>query len=751
MISCKLQYLTGLLILLHFSTLVAQDISDDVWLGWRGQNYGAVEFSAPPINWDLKSSANIVWKSAIDGTGHSSPITDGSSVFITSASKSELNILVGNSLSFIEIFLGLVLIYFTIRNIVFQTTLGNKYNITLSALSISILLLLLFIFVFGNGYFNYSRCEVRGWFIVNVVYSLCMIFLHLQYLTLKNKANRATLFLIFAFPIFSYIIMPSKSHVFRAGTIIDAPYFTAIAILVIPFFSLLLLHIQSILKANIAEKKSIKSELTFLKRIQYIIYIGLTLFAGVGIFYFISHPDIIESANIEYKTLISSTWIIRIALSILTLIVLYIFANRRKQILLLIIVVLSSILLFSILERAISRIDYFKYQLGDQKVLLISESFTFKVIYIPLLIGLIISVYILDKIYKFSKLSTAIPFIVIVLFLLHNSLIEGKVNYSRNVLCYDIRTGEEIWKNSSVKGIKGEIHNHNSLATPTSIILNNNVISYFGDCGLSCVDVKSGNQKWINKELPFKGYYGVGSSPTLYNNRLFLIHGNTESNLITSIDPQNGNIIWQNIIENNKMIYRPPFVATLGGENSIICVSDNGIWIYDEEDGELKGSNDFESIGGDPISSVIHDNKNKNIIYVSGRYKTIAINLDRLSNQDFIAWETKTIGANCASPVIYKNQIFILSDNGILTCLNKNSGDILYKKRFSGYFYSSLCRAGRYLYLTNLDGKTYVFEIGPNELIEKSINWLDESVFASFALIGNKLIIRTVSHLVLIE
>ncbi|GAG98008.1 unnamed protein product, partial [marine sediment metagenome] len=285
---------------------------------------------------------------------------------------------------------------------------------------------------------------------------------------------------------------PSKSHAFRSDTLFYAPSIMVVAILVIPFFVILLLYLQSVTRANISKEELILNERSFFKRIKYILLIGFALVVGVGIFYFYKNPHFIEADIVDYRTLIPPKWIIILASATLILIVFNIFVFRRKQTLLIIIIVISNILLFSISERAISQIDYFKYQLGDQRILFLAESFTIKVVYIPILFGVIISLYFLNKKLNVSKINIFITYVVIALFLIQSTLISEKEKYSRNVLCFDLGSGKEIWKNSVAKDIESELHNHNSLATPTSIILNNHIISYFGNCGLSCVDKTSG-------------------------------------------------------------------------------------------------------------------------------------------------------------------------------------------------------------------------------------------------------------------
>ncbi|WDQ19387.1 outer membrane protein assembly factor BamB family protein [Rhodopirellula sp. P2] len=57
------------------------------WLQWRGPegNNHAPADSDAPIRWDLERSENVIWKTAIPGRGHSSPIVVGEHIFLTTA------------------------------------------------------------------------------------------------------------------------------------------------------------------------------------------------------------------------------------------------------------------------------------------------------------------------------------------------------------------------------------------------------------------------------------------------------------------------------------------------------------------------------------------------------------------------------------------------------------------------------------------------------------------------------------------
>ena len=62
------------------------DVSGQNWPQFRGPGAsGVVEGRPAVVKWDAEKSVNTVWKTAIPGLAHSSPVVWGDKVFITTA------------------------------------------------------------------------------------------------------------------------------------------------------------------------------------------------------------------------------------------------------------------------------------------------------------------------------------------------------------------------------------------------------------------------------------------------------------------------------------------------------------------------------------------------------------------------------------------------------------------------------------------------------------------------------------------
>lgn len=77
---------TVLVLLLAIAPLSAQQ-----WPQFRGAGTSGVAASAVPTTWNLASNQRVLWKAAIAGLGHSSPIVWGDRVFVTTAVSAASN------------------------------------------------------------------------------------------------------------------------------------------------------------------------------------------------------------------------------------------------------------------------------------------------------------------------------------------------------------------------------------------------------------------------------------------------------------------------------------------------------------------------------------------------------------------------------------------------------------------------------------------------------------------------------------
>jgi hypothetical protein len=96
--------------------------------------------------------------------------------------------------------------------------------------------------------------------------------------------------------------------------------------------------------------------------------------------------------------------------------------------------------------------------------------------------------------------------------------------------------------------------------------------------------------------------------------------------------------------------------------------------------------------------------------------------------------------------VIHDGKVYVLNDNGVVSCWTMETGEELWVKRLEGNFSASAAYAGGRFYVPNESGVTFVFRAEPEfEIVAR--NDLDDGGFASPVICGDRIYLRTVHYL----
>jgi outer membrane protein assembly factor BamB len=98
------------------------------------------------------------------------------------------------------------------------------------------------------------------------------------------------------------------------------------------------------------------------------------------------------------------------------------------------------------------------------------------------------------------------------------------------------------------------------------------------------------------------------------------------------------------------------------------------------------------------------------------------------------------------SGVLHEGKLYLADAPGFIECLDALSGRILWKERVGGSLWGSLVLAGGRLYVTNLEGETFVWSLAPAfRLLAK--NEIKEPTYAALAVSNGEIFLRTYAHL----
>ena len=111
---------------------------------------------------------------------------------------------------------------------------------------------------------------------------------------------------------------------------------------------------------------------------------------------------------------------------------------------------------------------------------------------------------------------------------------------------------------------------------------------------------------------------------------------------------------------------------------------------------------------------------------------------------DQIAWHSRKGVPKKPSLILVDDMLFMIKDDGVLTCVEPKTGEIIYSKRVQGEYDASPLYVDGRIYLFSKQGRVPVVKVGKDfELLAD--NQLDDGFMASPAVFQDSLILRTTS------
>jgi len=119
-------------------------------------------------------------------------------------------------------------------------------------------------------------------------------------------------------------------------------------------------------------------------------------------------------------------------------------------------------------------------------------------------------------------------------------------------------------------------------------------------------------------------------------------------------------------------------------------------------------------------------------------------------SKSHVAWKATRGLPYTASPLYYDGRVYLVKNGGMLTCLNAKTGEAYYTQErlgADGYYYSSPVAADGRIYIASQKGKLTVVKAGGEK--PEVLHQVDfgEQIYASPALVGDNVYLRTRSTL----
>ena len=326
------------------------------------------------------------------------------------------------------------------------------------------------------------------------------------------------------------------------------------------------------------------------------------------------------------------------------------------------------------------------------------------------------------------------------------SAIDGR-STSLRVLAFDVDTGRLVVNTEVVKGAGGPpLNPKNSHASPTPILDGDRVYVHFGADGTGAVTT-AGDVVWKTR-FPYESQHGNGGSPALYHDLLIISCDGSDTAFVVALDTRTGKVRWKTPRrEAADQAYSTPLVIRVGDKDQVVSAGAYRAAAYDPQTGKEIWRVSY----ADGFSNVPRPVFGHGLVYIGTGFNTpylLAVRPDGTGDitKTHIAWTMRRAAPLTPSPVLVGDELYVVNDVGILSCLDAKTGELQWIQRIDGNYSASPVFADGRIYFQSEEGVTTVIE--PGKTFRKlATNTLDEATLASMAVSGGSIFIRTDRHL----
>jgi outer membrane protein assembly factor BamB len=330
---------------------------------------------------------------------------------------------------------------------------------------------------------------------------------------------------------------------------------------------------------------------------------------------------------------------------------------------------------------------------------------------------------------------------------------------SLQAICVDRNTGKQL---HAIELFNAKtpfpIHSLNSYASPTPVLEKGRLYCHFGALGTVALDTDTLKPIW-KREFKIDHSVGPGASPVVWKNLVIVQCDGIDKQYVVAIDKATGKTVWKTTRSGElhanpemKKAFCTPTIVEQGKVPLMISQGANWVYGYDVRDGREIWRASYGQLG---FSTVPRPVVGHGLAFVCTSFmpsRLLAVRIDGEGDvsKSAVAWHFDKQVSSKPSVLLIGDELYMVSDSGIGTCLDAKTGKIHWRARLGGNYSASPLFASGRIYFSNQEGTTSVINLGTK--FEKiATNKLDGRHMASPAVVGNAIYLRTDSALYRIE
>ena len=332
----------------------------------------------------------------------------------------------------------------------------------------------------------------------------------------------------------------------------------------------------------------------------------------------------------------------------------------------------------------------------------------------------------------------------------------GKIVWTREV-------GSGTAAREGPKRVKQKFNRWHNLASPSPVTDGKHVVVHFGNGDLATYDF-DGKKLWSHNLQKDYGTYtiwwGHANSPVIHRNLVISVcmqdsiadlADKPAASYLVAHDLRTGRVKWKQMRMTKAKAeqcdsYTTPILRKTARRTEVIVMGGNQVDGYDAATGRqlwyLPGI-----VGGRTITgpTIAHD-----MVYVTqgmrGPLLAVRLGEDGERSRRDVAWRYTQGTPDSCTPVVWRDLLFTMADNGVARCFDAHNGRLHWKERLKGQYKASPLAAEGRIYFLSTDGLCTV--VAATTRFDKlAENQLDDVTLASPATSDGNLLIRGRKHL----
>ena len=323
-----------------------------------------------------------------------------------------------------------------------------------------------------------------------------------------------------------------------------------------------------------------------------------------------------------------------------------------------------------------------------------------------------------------------------------------------SAMCFDAETGKQVFdilihENEKVY----RCNKANTYASPTPAIEEGRIYVHFGTYGTSCLDTSTGEILWQRTDINCDHVQGPAASPILSSKLLMFAMDGADHQFVIALNKQTGETVWRTERDINyqtkkgdfKKAYSTGAIFDVGDKKLLVSPAAVACIAYDIANGEPQWTVYYGDMNA-VARPILTDG---GIVLIGNGFgKLVAVDPTGQGDvtETHVRYQRTKAIPKKGTPVLVDGLAFAVSDDGIASCFEAETGKQFWAERLGGKFAASPITDGKKILALSESGTVHVFQASDQYKSLAKVEFAD-GFQASPAAINGDLILRSLTHL----